>query len=80
MSSAAIDYIWKAIQESERSNKLQFMDNEMLITAAAHGPARPRTDQSSAAGCESIVEAAIDPKPVDSDLLQAVTPPPLPRP
>ncbi len=69
MSAAAIDYIWKAIQESERSDELQFVDDEMLITAAAHGSAQHWTDQSGAAGCESIAEAVISPKPVDNDSL-----------
>ena len=80
MNAAAVDYIWKAIQESERSNKLQFMDNEMLITAAAHGSLQPWPDQSGDASSEPIAEAAIGPKPADSDSLQAVTPLPLPRP
>ena len=59
MNSAAIEYVWKAILESERSHRLQFMDDEMLITAAAHGSPQPRPDQSSAAGREPIAEAAI---------------------
>ena len=35
MNAAAIEYIWKAIQESERSDEFQFMDDEMLIRTAA---------------------------------------------
>jgi hypothetical protein len=76
MNAAAIDYIWKAIQESERSDELQFMDDKMLIAVVAHGSAQHRTVQPNAVGRESIAEAAISPKPADNDSLQAITPPP----
>ena len=46
MNAAAIEYIWKAILESERSDELQFMDDEMLIMTAATRLTRPRPDQS----------------------------------
>ena len=59
MNSAAIEYVWKAILESERSDELHFMDNEVLIMTAATRVAQPRPDQSSAAGREPIAEAAI---------------------
>jgi len=61
MTTVSIDYIWKAIQESERSDELHFMDNEMLITAAAHGSPQPRPDRSGTVGREPIVKAAISP-------------------
>jgi hypothetical protein len=35
MNAAAIDHIWKAIQESERSDESRFMDYELLVKAAA---------------------------------------------
>ncbi len=80
MNAAAIDYVWKAIQESERSDELQFKDDEMLITAAAHGSAPSRPDQSSAVSRAPIAEATISPKRADNDSLQAITPLPLSRP
>jgi len=70
MTTAAIEYIWKAILESERSDELQVMDDEMLITAAAHTSPQPRLDQSGAVGREPIAEAAISLKLVDSNSLQ----------
>jgi hypothetical protein len=80
MSAAAIDYIWRAIQESERSDALQFRDDEMLITAAAQGSAQHRTVPPNAVGRKSIAEAAISPKPADNDSPQAMASPPLLRP
>jgi len=35
MNAAAIEYIWKAILESERSDELQFMSDELLVKAEA---------------------------------------------
>jgi hypothetical protein len=61
VTTAAIEYIWQAILESERSNRLQFMPDEMLITAAAHASPQPRLDQSGEVGHEPIVKAAISP-------------------
>ncbi len=80
MNVAAIEYIWKAIQESERSDELQFMDDERLITAAAHGLAQSQPDQSGVVSGKSIVETTISSKPANNDSLQAITPPPLSRP
>jgi hypothetical protein len=74
MNPVAIQYIWKAILESERSDELQFMDDEMLITAAAHASPQPRLDQFSVVGREPIAEAAISLKLVDSNSLQADRP------
>ena len=61
MNAVAIQHIWQAIQESERSDELQFMDDEMLIMTAATRVAQPRPDQSGAAGREPIAEVAISP-------------------
>lgn len=80
MNATAIDYIWRAIRESERSDEFQFMDDEILIAAAAHGSVQHRTIQPNAVGHEPLAETAISPKPVDNDSRQAITPPPLSRP
>ena len=46
MNLAAIEYVWKAILESERSNRLQFMDDEVLIKAEATRFTQQPPDQS----------------------------------
>ena len=46
MNAAAIEYIWKAILESERSDELQFIDDEMLIMTAATRLTPQPPDQS----------------------------------
>jgi hypothetical protein len=61
MNATAIEYIWQAIQESERSDELQFMDDEVLITTAVTRVVQPRPDQSGAVGREPIAEVAISP-------------------
>ena len=61
MNAAAIEYIWKAIQESERSDELQFLDHEMLIMTAATRVVQPRPDPSGAVGREPIAKVAISP-------------------
>ena len=61
MNPAAIEYIWQAIQESERSDDLPFMDDEMLIMTAATRVVQPRPDRSGAVGRERISEVAISP-------------------
>jgi hypothetical protein len=63
MNPAAIEYIWQAILESERSDDLPFMDDEMLITTAATRVVQPRPDQSGAVGREPIAKVAISPTP-----------------
>jgi hypothetical protein len=68
MNAAAIDYVWKAIQESERSDKLQFMNAEARWML----PARSETP-----GRESITAVVADPLPMNSDPLPTVTWPPL---
>ena len=67
MNAVAIQYIWQAIQESERSDELQFMDDEFLVKTAATRVVQLRPDQSSAVGREPITGAAITP----NDSLQA---------
>ena len=59
MNPAAIEYIWQAIQESERSDDLPFMDDEMLIMTAATRVVQPRPAWSGAVGREPIAEVAI---------------------
>jgi hypothetical protein len=61
MNAVAIQYIWQAIQESERSDELQFMDDEMLIMTAATRVVQLRPDRSGAGGRERIAEVAISP-------------------
>lgn len=46
MTTAAIDYIWQAIRESERSDEFPFLDDEFLIKAKAARLTQPRPDQS----------------------------------
>ena len=48
MSTVAIDYIWQAILESERSDDIQFIDDELRIKAEAARLAQPWLDQSGA--------------------------------
>jgi hypothetical protein len=59
MNAVAIQYIWQAIQESERSDELQFMDDEFLVKAAVTRVVQPRPDESGAVGREPIAEVAI---------------------
>ena len=61
MNAVAIQHIWQAIQESERSDELQFMDDEMLIMTAATRVVQPRPDRSGTVGRERIAEVAISP-------------------
>lgn len=71
MTTATIEYIWKAILESERSDELQFMDAVARWTP----PVR-----SGALGRESITAAVTKPLRVKSDSLPTVTLPPLQQP
>jgi hypothetical protein len=59
MNAAAIDYIWKAIQESERSGESRFMDYELLAKAAAAYLVQQRLEQSGAAASEPIGDATL---------------------
>ncbi len=56
MNAAAIEYIWQAIRESERSDEIQFMDDELLIKAEAARLAQPGRVQSGAVATDSIAE------------------------
>jgi len=67
MTTAAIEYIWKAIQESERSDELQFMNAEARWMPSA---------RSDTPGRESTTEVVADPLPANSDPLPTVTWPP----
>lgn len=73
MNAVAIQYIWQAIQESERSDDLPFINT--LNRLSQH-----RTDQSGAMRRESIMAAVTEPHRLNSDSLSAVTLPPLLRP
>jgi hypothetical protein len=66
MTTAAIEYIWKAIQESERSDELQFMDAEARWMPSA---------RSDTPGRESITAVGADPLQTNGDPLPAVTGP-----
>ena len=48
MSTVAIDYIWQAILESERSDDIQFIDEELRIKTEATRLAQSKLDQSGA--------------------------------
>ena len=78
--NAAIEYIWKAIQESERSDEFPVMDDEKSIRAAARVAPRPQPDQFSAVSRDPITEIAINLKPAAGDALQTATVLPLPQP
>ena len=71
MTTVAIEYIWKAIRESERSDEHQFMNAE----ARWIPPAR-----SDMPGRESITAVGADPLQANSDLLPTVTCTPVARP
>lgn len=66
MNAVAIQYIWEAIQESERSDDLPFVD---AVTRAT----RQRPDRSGALGRESITAAATEPHRVNGDSRATVT-------
>jgi hypothetical protein len=80
MNATAIDYIWKAILESERSDEFPFMDREKLTMAVSHVTPQPQPDQSSTVSREPITVIAINPKPAAGDSPQTATVPPLPQP
>ncbi len=50
MNAVAIQYIWDAIRESERSDEIQFMDDEILIKDAATRLTQQRPDQPETSG------------------------------
>jgi hypothetical protein len=61
MTTSAIQYIWQAILESERSDEIHFMADELLIKVAAARLAQPWRAQSGAVGREPIADKAISP-------------------
>ena len=63
MTTVAIDYIWQAILESERSDDIPFMDDELRIKAEAARLARQRRIQAGAAGRELITKTTLNPMP-----------------
>jgi hypothetical protein len=65
MTTAAIEYIWKAIRESERSDDLPFIDAMM---ARWMSPAR-----SGVMGRELITPVVADPIQTNNDPLPVVT-------
>ena len=73
MNAVAIQYIWQAIQESEQSDDLPFID-------ALNRSSQQRPDGSGAIGRESITAAASKLLRTHSDSLLMVTLPPLSRP
>jgi hypothetical protein len=64
MTTAAIEYIWQATQESERSDDLPFID------AMARKMLSARSDALSR---EPVTAVAADPLPTNSDLLPTIT-------
>ena len=68
MNAVAIQYIWQAIQESERSDDLPFID------AMARWMSPARSDKP---GRESITAVVADPLQTNSDPLPTVTWPPV---
>ena len=79
MSRAAIEYIWKAIQESERSDKFQVMSDEMPITTLTHESPEP-PDLSGVPASKPIAEVALSPQPMNSDPSKTIPVPPMLQP
>ena len=73
MNAVAIQYIWQAIRESERSDDLSSIDALTRLT-------QPQPDRCSAPGRASITATAIEPRGTYSDSLPTVTLPLLARP
>ena len=63
MSTVAIDYIWQVIMESERSDDIQFMDDELRIKAEAARLTRQRRIQAGAVGREPTTKTTLSPMP-----------------
>ena len=61
MNTVAIDYIWQAILESERSDDIQFMDDELRLNAEAARLPHLLRVQSGVVGREPITETTIGP-------------------
>lgn len=56
MNAVAIQYIWQAILESERSDDLPFIDALKRLS-------QPQSDQSGAPRCASIATATLELRP-----------------
>ncbi|CAG0946369.1 hypothetical protein ANRL1_02939 [Anaerolineae bacterium] len=61
MNTVAIDYIWQAILESERSDDIQFIDDELRLNAEAARMTHLLRVQSGAAGREPIAKTTLGP-------------------
>ncbi len=62
MNTVAEDYIWQAILESERSDDLQFMDDELRLKAeATHLTQLLRIQATVEAGSELAKHTALIP-------------------
>jgi hypothetical protein len=73
MNAAAIQTIWQAIRESERSDDLSFIDTLNRLS-------QPRPDRPGALDRAPITTAATEPLWVEHDTLPTVTLPLLARP
>jgi hypothetical protein len=73
MNAVAIQYIWQAIRESERSDDLSFIDALTRLTQA-------RPDWLDAPSRASITATVTEPRRTYSDSLPTVTLPLLARP
>jgi len=63
MSTVAIDDIWQAILDSERSDDIQFMDDELRIKREAVRLARLRRTQFGVKSGEPAGKATVSPAP-----------------
>lgn len=61
MSTVAIDDIWQAILDSERSDDIQFMDDELRIKREAVRLARLRCTQFGMKSGEPAGKATVSP-------------------
>jgi hypothetical protein len=61
MNTVAIDYIWQAILESEGSDDIQFMDDELRLNAGAARLTHLPRLQSGAIGREPLATTTIGP-------------------
>ena len=78
MNATAIQYIWQAIRESERSDDLSFIDT--LKQSLMPQPDRSdRPDRSGVADRMPITTVAIEPRQMQQDTLPTVTLPLLSR-
>ena len=69
MNTVAIDYIWRVILESERSDEFQFMDDELRVKAEADRLARLRAFGPARAAAGHVVPTLTTP---DAQCLQVL--------